>query len=360
MSEAVSGPDVTVVIPFHDTVATVEQAVRSALEQRIGALEVLCVDDRSSDGSREIVEEIARRDPRVRVLDAPVGNRGPGLPRNLGIDAASGRYLAFLDSDDRFTPRGLSRLLRLAERHDLDVAMGAIDTFDDEGRHRARCSYRETIGRELARRAFSADELGPGILDLRFVAWNKLYRMSFVRDNALRFSENVFYEDLNFTFPALLRAGRIGFDRSTVVLNRRGRPGSTTTLQGDRVVDAVEEFARFAQLLADEGREELGLHFAAHRFRKLLSYLPRTDVANLVTYHSALVDLARSLPAGAVPMLRPRERQALDLLTRAEGRTSREELLLWSAWQEHGRRKRAERTARRSLVRRAVRLALRR
>lgn len=359
MPEVVHGPDVTVIIPFHDTVATVGDALASALEQRVGALEILCVDDRSSDGSHAIVEDIARRDPRVRVLEAPAGNRGPGLPRNLGIDAARGRYLAFLDSDDRFTPRGLARLLRRAERHDLDVAMGAIDTFDDGGRHRARCSYQATIGRGLARGAFSADDLGPRLLDLRFVAWNKLYRTSFVRGNGLRFGEGVFYEDLNFTFPALLKARRIGFERSTVVLNRKGRPGSTTTLQGDRAVDAVGEFGRFAKLLADEGREELVPHFGAFRLRKLIDYLPRTDTATLATHHGALVELARGLPADAVPLLRPRERRAFELLTRPEGAPTAVELLLWFAWEEQGRRKRAERLRTASLARRIARSAIR-
>jgi glycosyltransferase involved in cell wall biosynthesis len=344
--QAVPTPIVTIVMPFHDTEAFIDEAIASCVAQRLTRWELVCIDDRSTDGSRAIVEGWVERDPRVRLLSAPQGNRGPGRPRNLGIDAARGRYLAFLDSDDRLDMRMLERLVARAERDRLDIAMGAIDTFDDGGRHHASCRYRSMLRGPLSRGMFRAADLGPRLLELRFSACNKVYNTAFVREQGLRFGEDVFYEDLNFTFQAMLLAGSMGFDRRALYLNRKGRQDATTHLQGDRAIDAIAEYERFAQFLAANQQDELLEHFHAFRFRKLLGYLPRTDVTNLAAYHRHLVELASALPERSATLLAAREQEALALLPGS----SAEELLLWSAWQERTRRKSAQREGRTELI----------
>ena len=91
--------DVSVVVPVFNAVGSLERAVASAVAQE-ATLEVILVDDASSDGSLELCRQLSARDPeRVRLLEQP-GNRGPGAARNLAARAARGALLAFLDADD--------------------------------------------------------------------------------------------------------------------------------------------------------------------------------------------------------------------------------------------------------------------
>ena len=107
-------PTVSVVIPLYNTEKYVAECIESALDQTLRDLEVLVVDDGSQDRSLEIVEEIARRESRVRLLRHPGGaNLGVSRTRRLGILEAAGHYIAFLDADDAFEPSKLERQVSL-------------------------------------------------------------------------------------------------------------------------------------------------------------------------------------------------------------------------------------------------------
>jgi teichuronic acid biosynthesis glycosyltransferase TuaG len=121
MSEAVSSGvkrTVSVVVPLYNTEKYVAECIRSALDQTLQDLEVLVIDDGSRDRSVKIVEEIARRDSRVRLLQHPGGiNLGVSRTRRLGIMEASGEYIAYLDADDAFEPSKLERQVSLMKAH---------------------------------------------------------------------------------------------------------------------------------------------------------------------------------------------------------------------------------------------------
>lgn len=101
---------VSVIMPCFDGLPYLRQSLASVLTQTHAELELIVIDDGSTDGSREFVAEQARLDPRIRPL-ATSGREGPATARNLGIAAASGRYLAFLDADDIWLPEKLDRQL---------------------------------------------------------------------------------------------------------------------------------------------------------------------------------------------------------------------------------------------------------
>ena len=98
-----SRPDVSFLVASYNSAAYLAAATASALAQRDVAIEVVIVDDGSSDGSRELAAALAARDGRVLCLGTPV-NRGPAGARNLALAAARGRWLAVLDSDDLIDP----------------------------------------------------------------------------------------------------------------------------------------------------------------------------------------------------------------------------------------------------------------
>jgi glycosyltransferase involved in cell wall biosynthesis len=113
-------PLVSVIIPAHDAAADLPRAVASALGQTASSLEVVVVDDASTDRTAEVAERLAEADPRVVLHRAP-RNLGPAGARNLGMDLARGTWLALLDSDDAYLPRRLEHLLDLAGRAGADM-----------------------------------------------------------------------------------------------------------------------------------------------------------------------------------------------------------------------------------------------
>ena len=108
----------SVIIPVYNAEKYLRGCMDSVLSQTLRELEVICVDDGSTDGSAAILEEYAEKDSRVRVLRQE--NKGAGAARNLGIDA-KGEYVAFVDADDSLCPDSLEPLYRQAKRTGADV-----------------------------------------------------------------------------------------------------------------------------------------------------------------------------------------------------------------------------------------------
>ena len=116
MSDApTAAPVVSVVMPAHNAAPTIVESAESVLGQTFGDLELLIVDDSSSDGTRVASDALAERDPRVRVLCRP-GRLGPAAARNVALEQARGRYIAFCDSDDLWLPEKLERQLDVLRR----------------------------------------------------------------------------------------------------------------------------------------------------------------------------------------------------------------------------------------------------
>src|SRR5690606_9288987 len=106
------------------------RAIDSALAQGAVSMEVIVVDDCSGDGTRALVEQHA--DPRVRLIALP-RNGGPGAARNAGLDAAQGRWIAVLDSDDALRPDRLSRMIARAEKAQAQIVVDNIDVMREGG-----------------------------------------------------------------------------------------------------------------------------------------------------------------------------------------------------------------------------------
>lgn len=285
----VSVPIVTVAIPVHDTVEYVAECLESVLAQTLRELEVVCVDDGSTDGSLEVLERYAARDGRVSVIRRHVQDRGPGAARNLVIERATGRYIAFIDSDDVIRPTMLESLVAAAEATGADVTMCMLRPFDADGEHHTACTYDQVIPNHLDDRAFSWRDLGEDVFRLRFASCNKVYRREFLRQRDIRYGEDGYYEDMIFTFRALLEASALGFVRAPLYLNRKERAEATTFVQGDRAMDALEPLSALQRLLEGEpAYRSLVPAFWAFRYRKLCTYLVQNDIDHIAGFYDEL------------------------------------------------------------------------
>ena len=143
---------VSIITPCHNSESTIRDTIESVLAQTFQDWEMIVVDDASSDASAAIVREYAARDPRIRCFATERPSGSPALPRNIGIDNASGEYIAFLDSDDLWLPEKLERQLEFVEETKAPVAYSFYEKISYDGvrsgrevRTRMRTTYSKLL-----------------------------------------------------------------------------------------------------------------------------------------------------------------------------------------------------------------------
>jgi glycosyltransferase involved in cell wall biosynthesis len=321
---------VSVVVPVYNTVEYLPECLDSILGQTLTDIEVLCIDDGSTDGSFELLGRYAERDPRVVVLRQLDGKTGPGSARNLAIDRARGEYVACIDSDDHVHPDMLRRMLDEARRDGTDVVICRIAKFSDSGVQEkfARDTYDKNIPPELDGTAFTWRDFDD-VFSLRFASCNKLYRRAFLDERGVRYAEGIFYEDMIFTFRALLQAERLRFVREDLYFNRRQREGATTFVQSDRVIGALTAMDQVEELLrSDAELTPLLPRFVAFKFAKLTEYLHKNDDEHMPRFYAALQAFAADPRLDDNPFLTEEEQEKRQVLLECE----LTRFLVWEIW----------------------------
>ena len=123
---------VSVITPVYNSSRFIEQSIRSVLDQTYDDLELILVDDCSSDNSASLINDFVKKDSRVRFIQLDV-NSGAAVARNRGIEEASGRYLAFLDSDDLWLPEKLEHQVRYMQETGAAFVCSAYERMDEDG-----------------------------------------------------------------------------------------------------------------------------------------------------------------------------------------------------------------------------------
>jgi CDP-glycerol glycerophosphotransferase len=289
-------PRISVVVPIYNVEDYLAECLESIATQTFADLEAILVDDGSTDGSAAIAEAYVARDGRFKLLSQP--NAGLGAARNTGTDAATGEYLAYVDSDDRLPPRAYERLVGAADRTGSDFAAGNVLRLTGRGttqtaallRAFARTRLRTHVTRH---RALLADRL----------AWNKLWRRSFWDAHGYRWPEGVLHEDIPVTIPAHFAARSVDVLADTVYFWRL-REGSITSRRFEELRPLRDRFAAVEHVVA-----HLGEHgppgargwYEQHVLRDdLWPYLDALDRVT-PTYRAAFLDRAGALLAAAEP-----------------------------------------------------------
>lgn len=261
-------PDVTFVVPVYNAAPWLDDCLSSVLAQTNVRIEVICIDDGSTDDSRRILDRFAHADPRVTVVGQT--NAGQSVGRNRGAEMARGRYLIYLDSDDFWPYDALANLVQRADEDSLDVLLFDCVSFrdgdvdEDTWRRYARYyqrtyNYRGThSGADLMVATRRARDYRPHV---------GLYmtRTEYLRDSGVQFIPGIIHQDNPYTFRLLLGAARAGHMRVDAYA-RRLRPGSTITtlnparsargyylsyLEMKRALDARDVAADSAEMLND-------------------------------------------------------------------------------------------------------------
>ena len=214
---------VSVIIPVYNVEKYLRQCLDSVVNQTLKEIEVVCVDDGSTDGSPAILAEYAAKDPRVKVLTREKSNAGAA--RNAGLDLARGEWLFFCDADDTMTSGLFERLVSVAETKAADVVISGFKQRED-----GVVTDRMPPARLIQHAAPDAAGDCPPFLfvDAGVSPWNKLFRRDLVTNNRLRFQEVSRHNDLLFVCLALAYSRNPVAISTCGYLYRRGRTGSLT------------------------------------------------------------------------------------------------------------------------------------
>jgi CDP-glycerol glycerophosphotransferase len=282
-------PEVSVIVPVYDVEKYLPQCVESILGQTFSDLELVAVNDCSPDSSLQLLRRYAARDARVRIIDLQE-NVGLGRARNAGLDAATGRFVWFVDSDDWLVPDALEKAYARAVSAEADVVMVGWTRDYEDGRV-SRGTGAAIL--QAAPAIFSADDY-PAIFDILQIACNKLIRRDLLERSQLRFPAG-WYEDTPFTFPLLLAARRMSTlsaellryrQRSRAITRTRSARHLELLSQWDRAMDKVERMAANPA----EIRTHLFPLMMRHCARVLLHYnrLPASAQGEFVTGMASL------------------------------------------------------------------------
>lgn len=251
-SAASSRPLVSIIVPVYNCEEYLRQCLDSLLGQTVSDIELICVDDGSTDSAPRILAEYAAADDRMRVITQE--NSGPGYARNVGMDVASGEYLLFFDCDDWCEPDLLERACDRARRTQADLVALPYHAFDQRVGQAFSVSWAllpEKYPPEVCSWRDNPDWLFRAFQNF---PWNKLLLTSFVRENGLRFQEDIrLTEDLMFSAPALVRARRMTFLPDVLVYHREGTNKNAMSSKDLHPLDFIEAFRSLKRFLEDEG-----------------------------------------------------------------------------------------------------------
>lgn len=201
---------ISVIIPVYNAEKFLKECLSCVMNQTLEDIEIICVNDGSTDNSLKVLQSLAENDERIIILDQK--NLGAGVARNKGLSIARGKYLSFLDADDFFESTMLEEAYLLAEKEGLDIVCFRSDIFEENKGHYIYGEANWSIREDLlpARDIFCANDVRNEFFNI-FVwwAWDKLFRRAFIVEHKLFFQDLRTTNDLYFVSMATLLAKRI-------------------------------------------------------------------------------------------------------------------------------------------------------
>ena len=192
---------ISLIIPVYNVEKYLARCLDSVINQTFKDLEIICIDDGSTDNSSDILQNYALKDERIVVIRQ--ANAGLSAVRNVGISRAKGEYICFIDSDDWIDFDFCEKLYNSAEKHSADIAVAGIIRVNGRRKKYFLRFEKETVSRNLQEKFELCN------VPERSYVWNKLYRLDKLRESRLKFLEGRVFEDIIFTPQVLYSLDRL-------------------------------------------------------------------------------------------------------------------------------------------------------
>ena len=262
---------VSIIIPVCNVEMYLEECLKSALDQTLKEIEIICVNDGSTDSSLDILKQYAQKYSKIKIINKE--NAGYGHTMNLGIDMSKGEYIGILESDDFVDKHMYEDLYNLAVKNNLDWIKSDFNRFVIENGNikkqyidiakRAKDLYNKVVCPKDDKRVFS----------LVMQTWSGIYKKDFLVEHNIRHNETpgASYQDNGFWFQTVMYANRVYFYNKPYYMNRRDNPNSSV-YDKQKVYCMNREYDYIRKIL--ESNHKLFTQFIfQYSYKKFLNYI---------------------------------------------------------------------------------------
>lgn len=219
--------EVSIIVPVYNVAEYLSECLDSLINQTFEDIEIICINDGSTDNSLEILEKYANDDSRISITSQE--NGGLSAARNTGIKKASGKYIYYMDSDDILELDAIEKLYSLAEEKSLDFIIFKLINFYHETGEKFESQYynMEFLKDIVGDRVFSYDDIKDVMTKIAVNVQSKFYRHDLIRD--MKFHEGLIFEDNPYFFEAMFKAKRAYFLDDFIYLKRERKHSITAS-----------------------------------------------------------------------------------------------------------------------------------
>ncbi|MDR1712880.1 MAG: glycosyltransferase [Coriobacteriales bacterium] len=243
-TDASTTPLISILVPIYNVERYLRQCLDSIVGQTLRDMEIICINDGSTDGSLAIIEQYAAADARIRIINKP--NSGYGDSMNQGLDSARGRYLGIVESDDWAEPQMFAELVGLAEQHQVEVVRSNFYHYFSKGELNNKL---EVLSPRMCDRVVDPRQEHDIFFRLAAI-WSAIYRRDFLEANQIRFlpTPGASYQDTSFNFKVWACARRAWFTPKAYLHYRLDNESSSVNSK-DKVFCVADELAEMEQFV---------------------------------------------------------------------------------------------------------------
>lgn|SRR5574344_209850 len=192
---------ISIIIPVYNSEKFLQECLKTVTGQSLKELEIICIDDGSTDNSLKILEDFAKKDNRIKILKS--SQAGPSIARNLGLEQARGEFIGFVDSDDRIDLDFYEKLYNAAKENDAEIACASIlKTYTNKNKFFIKYTKKE-VADEIY------EKLSLAKMRTHNYIWNKIYKHSALATSNIKFPEGLYFEDIVYTTKILYALKRL-------------------------------------------------------------------------------------------------------------------------------------------------------
>lgn len=259
ITDSIKPPRVSVVLPVYNTEGYLRQCLDSLLAKTFDDIEIVCVNDGSTDKSLKIIEEYLKKDDRVKLVTQE--HQGRAAARNKGRYLARGEYICFMNSSDYAKPDMIDKLYQNAKEYESDISMCTVTLLDKTTMGFKDDNFSlDLFSEDYNERSFSPQETYEFMFKINVNSINKLFRREFLEKNNIVFLNSIHYEEYLFFTQAYITAANISILRNPLIVHRINETNSkkedSKKLDLFAVMKLIKEF-----LLRKKLYKELKYHF---------------------------------------------------------------------------------------------------
>ena len=272
-------PKISVIIPIFNAEKYLEKCLNSIINQTFDDIEIICVNDGSTDKSLDILNRFSKKDKRFKIFSTK--NNGQGSARNFGLKKAAGEYVSFVDADDWISEDSFELLYEKAKSFDLDILFfQMINYINSTGSlvETELYNYSVFLNNLDINIPFSYVDIKDYLFQIAVCPVSKLYKKDFLDKNDLFFPENMIFEDNVFFYNAFLKAKRVSFLDEKLYYRRRHSESVTQNISKKSfdIILATNEMLKLFK--SNNWYDEFKMDLINHTFSMILEWFFKVNI----------------------------------------------------------------------------------